>query len=880
MNKKIIKKITISLLLILVVFASLATYYNKLVVEDEKNYKRYLGNNQFDTTLVDPSDPNNPLEEFVSMTTLYDIIKDAIEDAENLTEEEKDQVDAEIVQAINLAVGSKKVSISNASELFRFGNAQSINFDKQAGVNTYIYRHTIERVLELDYILLDDIDYSTMKAEKFVPIGTDINVQLGDGQNPIVEKFEFEGTFDGNGFEIRNLYLAEYPYISTTFSDDNSSITISTIQHYSMFSVIGKNGTVKNLILRNPRYELIVVDGSSGIFQFSTLAGENNGSIFNVGVIDKRVNANEDDNSGITFTMLDATTQLATAAGFVHTNNGTVKNSYYVSKNIISPVSLFRFSEVAPFVHTNTITNGITSSGYENIAEIYPVDNEFPEIESYNSTQIKNGDANINVTIENELSWHFYPDDGYPQLIGLEYSNGVYHIKSDRDFIAFSKLISLSSQENGKPFDEHTYVLDKNINMANYKGYKTPSKEFKGVLKGLEDTTGIGPGNSNHYIYNLNISNPHIVGNSYYLGLFSVLSGTVQNINLYNNQITIKSSKNDYGKVFYVGAVAGELRNTNVIIDGETKIGTLKNIISNSTIDLGTEAIGLTYAGGLVGYASGKLTYVANLGSVNGGIHNFDSKPINANYYVGGLVGTNSGDIEISYSINKGDITAVGSTNDEYIVQDTVNTYTGGIIGEVNNIKQDTSSLVYLTNEGTIDGSKFEGSSNKVHQFVGGIFGSVKGFGFTLVKSKDIYNGKLENVGVIKGQFVNSNTYLYAAGIGVANTNQLLAKISYLVNNSDFMIDNFNYQTHNTNLFYAATVIDNSDQGIELSRAYNDKDFTFGPSYFEKDSELSNPNSIKISPFFTSTKEASSKLLYVENRGKLTVGFQNSGCHC
>lgn len=89
MNKKIIKKITISLLLILVVFASLATYYNKLVVEDEKNYKRYLGNNQFDTTLVDPSDPNNPLEEFVSMTTLYDIIKDAIEDAENLTEEEK-----------------------------------------------------------------------------------------------------------------------------------------------------------------------------------------------------------------------------------------------------------------------------------------------------------------------------------------------------------------------------------------------------------------------------------------------------------------------------------------------------------------------------------------------------------------------------------------------------------------------------------------------------------------------------------------------------------------------------------------------------------------------------------------------------------------------
>lgn len=882
MKKHILIKIQSVVLFILVVFVSLSLIPIKNGSEEETDSFRYLKNEHFDTTLTGPTDPNE-VDSFISMTALYNKIKAEITAAESGTKTEA-QADTDIVTWINTNVGSKTVSIANALELYMFGNAQSINFDKQGGVNTYIYTNTIKKVLSLKYALINDIDYSTMKAQKFVPIGTNIFIEQGETEQPINIKFEFTGQFEGNGFEIKNLYLADYTYISTTFSDTDeeggtTAITVPTVRHYSMFSVVGSSGAVKNFILRNPSYELIVMDDSSDIFQFSTLVGENNGLIYNVGVVDKRVNSKSEDVSGITFTMIHPTTKYATAGGFVHTNNGTIKNSYYVSKNIISPASMFRFSDVAPFAYINNKENSIVASGYENIAIVKKKEGTtFPTIPSFSADDLKEGNVNINSQIDDARHWHFYPDDGYPLLIGLTYDNvnKEYQIWNDYDLIAFSKLINLNTEENGKSFNEHTYVLKKDINMINFTSYKTPSKEFKGTFKGgdtdftLEDNV-----NTNRYIFNFTITQPYINGNKYYLGLFSVLSGTVKNINLnhvnaHTNAVLIQNSSNDYGKIFYVGSIAGELKG-----------GIIKNIINAGTVNLGTEPIGLTYAGGLVGIGNGTVTFVANIGTINGNSHDFQSKPINAQFYVGGILGSNNGPIKITYSQNKGTITAVGSANSNYDVQDAARTFTGGIVGEVNNINPDTSSLVYLSNFGEINGNKFVGTAQKAHQFVGGIFGSVKGYGFKLNNGSAVFNGGLENSGLIKGEYVNANTYLYAAGIGVANTSEQLAKISYLYNfpdidNKGFSINGFNYQTHNTNLFYAATIIDNSSGGIELSRAYNDTAYVFGPSYFTNNSSLPEPSQIKISPFFTSVTDVGSKLLFVENKGSLTVGSESS----
>lgn len=865
MDKPIFKKIFLVVLFILVIFISISALEIKQVNDIKTNHKSFLSNNHFSTDLIGPTDTHE-IDNFISMTTLYNEIKSKMESVENKSNSEKELMDLEIVSWINQNIGSNKISIANPTELYMFGNLQSINFENQGGVNTFIFENTIKKVLSLSYALIADIDYSTMKAQKFVPIGTDIYIEQGDVFDSIEIKYEFTGIFDGNGFEIRNLYLADFTYISTTFTDENEStaITVPTIKTYSMFSVIGSNGVIKNFILRNPSYELFVLDDSSGIFQFANLAGENNGLIYNVGVIDERTNTQGEDISGINFTMLQATTKLATAGGYVHTNNGVIKNSYYVAKNVITPTSMFRFSEVAPFVYKNGNGSNINASGFKEGTIAKPVGYNPGEVDSFTEEELKTGSININSQVDDERKWYFYPQDGYPQLFGLDYIDEEYQIKNDYDFIAFSKLINLNTIVNNKSFSEHTYVLVNDINMINFKGYKTPAKEFKGTLKGGDTDFTLGDTNNNNkYIYNLTITEPYISGNKYYLGLFSTLSGVVQNINFYQNEIKILNSSNDYGKTFYIGAVAGELRN-----------GLIKNVINDGNIYLGNEAIGLTYAGGLVGLASGIVTFSANTGLVNGGIHNFDNKPINANYYVGGLVGSNSGNTEISFSQNKGSITGVGSTNTNYIVTETVNTYTGGIIGEVNNLNKDTSSLIYLSNYGDIDANEFIGKTEKANQFVGGVFGSVKGYGFKLNLDDEIYNGGLENSGLIKGKYINSNTYLYAAGIGIANTNENLAKISYMSNHNGYQFTNFNYQNHNKNIYYAATIVDNSSSGIELSRAYNYQEYEFGKQYFSKISGLSDPSEIKISPFFTSTKDNGSKMVYVENKGRLLVGSE------
>ena len=115
--------------------------------------------------------------------------------------------------------------------------------------------------------------------------------------------------------------------------------------------------------------------------------------------------------------------------------------------------------------------------------------------------------------------------------------------------------------------------------MINFKSFKTPRKEFAGVLKSIEEpeeplSPDLPPEN-NLYIFNLTINEPYIVGNKYYLGLFSTLTGSVENINFFNNNINVTNSTDHYGKIFYVGGITGELRkgSTNVITDFDIDLG-------------------------------------------------------------------------------------------------------------------------------------------------------------------------------------------------------------------------------------------------------------------------------------------------------------------
>ena len=181
--------------------------------------------------------------------------------------------------------------------------------------------------------------------------------------------------------------------------------------------------------------------------------------------------------------------------------------------------------------------------------------------------------------------------------------------------------------------------------------YTPPKEEFKGTLTGgtgnLKDTI-----NSNKVIKNLSITNPYNTETEMYYGLFSKLSGTVSNINFDNCTINLLQDDSMVTKTSYVGFVAG-------ISNGAT----ITNIITSSTIGFGTIGVGKTYAGGIVGYGNGNISYVANTGNINGNAdHNFTGLTLNAIYQIGGILGGSSdNNLTLTNAINTGQISSPGT---------------------------------------------------------------------------------------------------------------------------------------------------------------------------------------------------------------------------
>lgn len=780
-------------------------------------------------------------------------------------------LDETIEAQIETLVGAKSVKITTADDLYKLGNMASINFDKQGKINSYIFEKTIKKILSLDYFLLSDIDYSTKRAQKFIPLGININIDTeGNGDN-INYYFPFTGSFNGNGFTIKNLYLADYSYLSTTFQDADAStaITASLFAHYAMFSA--NEGVIKNFVLENPRYDLIIGEELAGFLGAAMLVGLNKGTIYNVAVIDQKKQVNEDI-SGMTVRVPLISLDMFKAAGFVYQNGvgGKIYNSFLISNKVLNDNSTKdRFTQIEAFYLIN-------DGSLEGVSYLTNITNSLKEaintndddVKSYSESAYKEG-SNVNInefplTSERFSEWHFYPADGFPSLHSLNYLNGYYEINDELDFIIFSRLIKMITEKEGKSFDKHTYKLTNDLDFINFDNFSPIEKQFSGVL------TSINEGDP-QFITRLKIAKPYLVGSNYYLALFSELSGTVKNINFLNNEITVTDSDSHYGKTFYVGMIAGRLKG-----------GTIENVLSNANIDLGSSSLGLTYVGGLVGFGNGKFQDVGLItkngyGEIKENIHNFNNRNIIAKFHVGGVIGANDGKIIINNSFNEMDLYGVSSNDTNYQTNGLVETFTGGIIGLLNNFTASDNSLTYLTNVGTINSGLIKGKAgNKAHHYSGGIFGNLKGYGFKLNSGDLVYNGRFENRGLLKGAYLDNNSYLYLAGIGVVSTDKENAEVSYLVNKAGFEINYFGYQNHNKYIYYASTVIDNTvSSGLTLSRAYNTFDYQVGSSYFNN-SNGEVPNEIALAFFFSSVNDVYNILKYVVNYGSLTVGSSGS----
>jgi uncharacterized repeat protein (TIGR02543 family) len=218
--------------------------------------------------------------------------------------------------------------------------------------------------------------------------------------------------------------------------------------------------------------------------------------------------------------------------------------------------------------------------------------------------------------------------------------------------------------------------------------------------------TGILDGNS------FTISNLTVTATQSYVGLFGYSTGVIRGLKLAN--VTINVSGPIDGPI-YAGAVAGY------------STGTLTNIETLSgSVAARARAANIGYVGGMIGYHSSTKTF-QNL------INRLDVSGIAD--ALGGLVGLTQNNINLSLSLNHGNITGINNV--------------GGLIGRLNANGNSSGSYSNLENTGNILGS----------QSIGGLFGYAQSGNYSYLTNTGDIRGNSNNVGGISGLFDLQGSY-------------------------------------------------------------------------------------------------------------------------
>jgi hypothetical protein len=415
-------------------------------------------------------------------------------------------------------VNSKFIRIDTANDLYHF--SRDVSFIEQFTtynpseeiyeINSSIDQSLVTTLLGLDYVLGQDIDYAEMQSKSFDPIGYDFTFQGTTYTN------HFTGTFNGQGFEIDNLYVSGFERIALV-SNVGELIIFPISEYYAMFN--NNQGDIRNLGLIDPNLEILQV--SDDLTKLANIVGENNGTIDHVYVIDNRESVTE---AGIRY-RVGNTPKIFSAAGIVHTNKGNLSNAYFSSKVVVNGNYINKF-DLEPIVFDNQ-SPGTTSH------IVYDIDRYLIDVTVGSSTFTINtpsqGLGETTVLMKSDQSslnagdWYFYPDDGYPILQGMEYSSGYYMIEDAKDLAFFPELLSFSTEMNSLNFSDANYKLMSNIDMGILANgiYKTPMVTFNGEFIGTNDSAI--DQSDHYYIYNLHQTDFLGINSKVYAGLFSVL---------------------------------------------------------------------------------------------------------------------------------------------------------------------------------------------------------------------------------------------------------------------------------------------------------------------------------------------------------------------
>lgn len=581
--------------------------------------------------------------------------------------------------------------------------------------------------LTFNYVLGANINYedASQTFKMLRPIGWN-----GD--------YSFSGNFDGLGHTISNIFYR--PFESEEEADNYNGLI-----YLALFSV--NTGTIKNVGIINPN--MIQYDLYEGINYATPFIGLNKNLVENCYVQDLRGN-----NAGMSAEGGYITTMFAAANSAPYSvidpiDNKekeiipTIKNCYVAVDRITSPtIAMTSTNNRYPFVEVNS---GIMEHCYFDghildLNTTYNKTKEIPGLTSLQTTEfldqtkfeyyLKNEDEIVdqiwfsNATYKAEYS--SYLKLKYPVLRGFEttvFNDEEYFVIEDaNDLVLMSEYI-----DQYQAFRTASYLLVNSVdlNTVSENAFIFTDAVFSGKLIGTTNNSDgysveLADGTtSNHTsIFNLKINK----GNSYNgyraYGLFSVLSGTVENINLVN--VTINESDItdvNLSEINTLGAVCG-------LLEGGTVNNV--NVEVNITLTNGTTTyLGTQQVGGITGtILDGTISNSTTTGTLNAATYANQGTLIkDDSHSIGGIVGKVESCDSINNCLNDIEINNISySTNPGTAVRQ----YIGGVIGCAGNDDEEKDN--YISNTYELQNNNVINVNNGTYYslvYVGGIIGRV-----------------------------------------------------------------------------------------------------------------------------------------------------------
>lgn len=264
------------------------------------------------------------------------------------------------------------IYITNASEIDLLAQLVNNTAENETAVEQGYYSTA-------SYKLNTFIDYT---GTTYVPIGN--------------YTYPFNGTFDGDGYEINNIRLID---------NVETQAIYSSYEYLGVFGYTGSNAVIRNLGITAMTLTAMYVLGGDAAF----LCAQNHGLIENCYVNGKQTSVMTISNS--------------TAGGICGENYGTIRGCY-ADAWIENDVTSGAYSEPQPIATVNHSENGAV------VENCYYIKEAYKSLIIYNSRELLRDSKTATTNNANIFGWHYTGDESKINGIGLYYVDFITNLSS------------------------------------------------------------------------------------------------------------------------------------------------------------------------------------------------------------------------------------------------------------------------------------------------------------------------------------------------------------------------------------------------------------------------------------------------------------------